>query len=164
MPNTYTWLNLFLTDVALSRRHCITLIFLRKIMFYYFTDKNSKSRLQVFYKKKCHMLKYLIQLSVLCIWFEAITEMIIKSSIFWNIMICSVLKVNWNFIFHLQGWRVKQARNKRDAFSNQISEISVDFHMTIRHYIPGDWTLHSHRCMNFKSCQDYVIQMIVLFW
>jgi hypothetical protein len=31
------------------------------------------------------------------------------------------------------------------------SEISVDFHRTARHYVPGDRTLHSHHYENFRS-------------
>jgi hypothetical protein len=30
------------------------------------------------------------------------------------------------------------------------SEISVGFQRTMRRYIPGDWTLHNHRCDNLK--------------
>jgi hypothetical protein len=42
-----------------------------------------------------------------------------KSSIFWNIMLCSPLKVNQRFggtyRLHLQGQRMSQARNQRES-------------------------------------------------
>jgi hypothetical protein len=42
-----------------------------------------------------------------------------NSSIFWDMMPCSLLKVNWSFRgtchLHLQGWRISQARNQREV-------------------------------------------------
>jgi hypothetical protein len=56
-------------------------------------------------------------------------------------------------------WHGK-ARNQHEAGSKQglrmeaicSSESSVDFHWTIRRYIPEDRTLHIFRCENLKSC------------
>jgi hypothetical protein len=79
---------------------------------------------------------------------------------FWDIMPCSLLKVNRHFgrtsHLHLQGRRICQARNQHKAGSKQslaysstlkveatwYSEISVDFQRTTRRYIPEDKTLH----------------------
>jgi hypothetical protein len=51
--------------------------------------------------------------------FEVLTAVVRKSSIFWDITHCSLLKVNWHFgekyCFHLPGRRVSQARNQRVA-------------------------------------------------
>jgi hypothetical protein len=50
--------------------------------------------------------------------FEVLTAVVMKSSIFWDIMQCSSLKVNWRFgrtyRLHLQGRRRIQARNYRE--------------------------------------------------
>jgi hypothetical protein len=43
----------------------------------------------------------------------------LKSTIFWDIMPCSLLKVNWHFggtyCLHLRGRRISQARNQRES-------------------------------------------------
>jgi hypothetical protein len=58
----------------------------------------------------------------------------LKTSIIWDITLCSPLKVNWRFKgtfrLHLQG----------------SSKTSVDFQWITRHYIPEDNTLHNHCC------------------
>jgi hypothetical protein len=101
------------------------------------------------------------------------------SSIFWDIMACSPLKVNGLFRgtcrLHLQGRRISGARNQREsswqpealglAYSSTLKmeatfscEKSVDFQRTTRHYIPEDRTLHNHRCKNLKS---YIIYSFI---
>jgi hypothetical protein len=48
---------------------------------------------------------------------------VMKISIPWDIMPCSLLKVNWRFIgtwrIHLQGWKISQAKNKHEAGSKE---------------------------------------------
>jgi hypothetical protein len=96
-----------------------------------------------------------------------------KSTIFWDIMPCSLLKVNRRFgrtyRLHLQGRRIRQAREELclpyaftvlscSAYSSTLkmeaicsSETSVGFQRTTWRYIPEDSTLHIHRCENLKS-------------
>jgi hypothetical protein len=53
--------------------------------------------------------------------FEVLTVEVMNSSIFWDIKLCSLLKVNQNLRgtchLYLQGWRVSQARNQHEAGS-----------------------------------------------
>jgi hypothetical protein len=55
--------------------------------------------------------------------FEVLTAVVKKSSIFWDITSCSPLKVNRRFgkscRLHLQGRRIRQARNQREAGSKE---------------------------------------------
>jgi hypothetical protein len=48
--------------------------------------------------------------------FEVLTAVVMKSTVFWDIMPCSSLKVNWHFRgtyrLHLQGRRISFARNR----------------------------------------------------
>jgi hypothetical protein len=39
------------------------------------------------------------------------------------------------------------------------SETSIDFHGTSRSYIPKDRTLHTHRCENFKSYVNIILEI-----
>jgi hypothetical protein len=90
-----------------------------------------------------------------------------KSSIFWDITLCSPLKVNrrcgGTSRLHLQGPKINQARNQREtclppeftlvsclAYSSTLkmeatysSETSVDFRRTTWRYIPEDRTLQN---------------------
>jgi hypothetical protein len=83
-----------------------------------------------------------------------------KSSIFWDIMQCSPLKVNRRFgricRLHLKGRRICQTRNQKAGGKQSDStlkmeaiycyETSIDFQRTTWHYIPKDRTLHNHCC------------------
>jgi hypothetical protein len=74
-----------------------------------------------------------------------------KSSIFWDITPRSPLKVNRRFggtyRLHLQGRRISQARNQREADNKHILfETSADFQRTSRCYIPEDRILHNYYC------------------
>jgi hypothetical protein len=57
--------------------------------------------------------------------FEVLTAVVMKSSVFWDLMPCSPLKVNQSFSgtcrHHLQGWRISQVRNQHEAGSKQSS-------------------------------------------
>jgi hypothetical protein len=88
----------------------------------------------------------------------------IKSTIFWDITPCSALKVNRRFggtcRLHFQGRRIGRVRNQRGSKWQASTlkmglicptETSADFQRTTRRYIPGDNTLHNHRCESLKS-------------
>jgi hypothetical protein len=84
-----------------------------------------------------------------------------KSSIFWDVVPYSRVKVNQRFrrTFHLhfQGRKISQRRNQYEAGTKQrmkakySSETSVDFQGNTMRYIPEDRTLYNHRCENLKS-------------
>jgi hypothetical protein len=73
--------------------------------------------------------------------FEVLTAVVMKSIIFWDITRCSPLEVSRRFggtcRLHLQGRRISQARNQREAGGKQIkmvetwsSKTSADFQRT----------------------------------
>jgi hypothetical protein len=87
------------------------------------------------------------------LWFEVFTEVVIKSTVFWNITLCSPLNVNRRFggkyRLHIQGRRISRARNQREsrwqAYSCTLkmeaicsSETLVDIQRTTRRYISED--------------------------
>jgi hypothetical protein len=104
--------------------------------------------------------------------FEFLTAMIVNSSIFQDIMPCSLVEVKRHFrgtyCLLLQGQRVSQMRNQHEAGSNApliaylmmasclayssalniealcSSEMSLDFHQITQHYISEDRTLDLH--------------------
>jgi hypothetical protein len=62
--------------------------------------------------------------------FEVLTAVVMKSSIFWDITPCSLLKVNRSFggtyRLHLQGWKISRARTSVKAGgkqSNRLAEV-----------------------------------------
>jgi hypothetical protein len=61
----------------------------------------------------------------------------LKSSVFWDIMPCSLLKVSWC-----------------------SSETSVDFQWTAWHYISENRTLHNHHCENLKSDKSMCLSRV----
>jgi hypothetical protein len=82
-----------------------------------------------------------------------------KSIVFWDMTPYSPLSVNRLFRgiyrLHLQGRRNKFSKK---PLSKQVlveaicsSETSVDTQRTTRRHIPGDDTLHNHRCENLKT-------------
>jgi hypothetical protein len=75
----------------------------------------------------------------------------LKSTIFWDITPCSLLKVNPCFRgtcrLHLQGRKIKRARNQRES----RSQAELCFQWITRRYIPEDSTLHNHHCENLTS-------------
>jgi hypothetical protein len=90
------------------------------------------------------------------------TNLLVKSTIFWDITPCGPLKVNRrsdeyiasisrveNKPSKIPGWK-QVASLKIEAMF--FSETSVDFRRTMRRYIPEDNnTLHNHRCENLRS-------------
>jgi hypothetical protein len=89
-----------------------------------------------------------------CLHLKQETILLMKSTISWDKMPCSLLKVNWRFggtyHLHLQG-RISRARCQHASKWQAPSETSVDFQWTTWRYIPEDSTLHSHSCENLKS-------------
>jgi hypothetical protein len=95
------------------------------------------------------VIKHLVKVKVL-------TAVVTKSSVFGDITLCSPLKVSRHFggtcRLRLQGRRISQERNQREAGSKQnrayflilnmeatcSSETSVDFQRTTRRYISED--------------------------
>jgi hypothetical protein len=76
----------------------------------------------------CNMFDFLVILSLK------------KSSIFWDIMLCSLLKVSWGFRWTchllLQGWRLSQIKNQREAGSKQSCR-AVKCYLPELHYFHG---------------------------
>jgi hypothetical protein len=76
-----------------------------------------------------------------------------KSTIFWDMTLCSPLSFNRRFEgtyrLHLQGRRNKSSTLKMKAICS--SETSVETQCTTRRHIPEDDTLHNHHCENLKS-------------
>jgi hypothetical protein len=114
-----------------------------------------------------------------CIYFS--TSLILKSSVFWDITVCGLMKINQRFggtcrLDH-QGRRIKQARTQKEACSKQ-SLIHAGFLHDLL-FRPGDgddiflrnvsWlspacsvlcprrlTLHNHRYEKLNSCKFYI--------
>jgi hypothetical protein len=63
---------------------------------------------------------------------------------FWDLTVCSPLKVNRSFRVEKQD----QVRNQRE---NRLRTMSLGLQRIKLHYIPEDNTLHKHRCENLKS-------------
>jgi hypothetical protein len=88
-----------------------------------------------------------------------------KSSVFWDITSCSLLKTNHHFggicRFHLQGQRISQGRDQCEASSKK--------HQMTQHYIPEDRTLHKYstqNCWVFRLCPSSSILKLenITFW
>jgi hypothetical protein len=80
---------------------------------------------------------------------EVLTAVVMKSSISWDITPWSPLKVNLRFwgtrSLHLEGLRISQGRNQREAGSKQF----VDFQRTTRALLATCLTLVS--CLTYSS-------------
>jgi hypothetical protein len=102
--------------------------------------------------------------------FQIPTAVAVKSSVFWDIPSCGLVKVNRHFggtyRLHLQGRRVSQAASKQSlpdagfciAYTSTLKmeaecpcETSVDFHRTTRRYITVDRTLQPKSASQIKS-------------
>jgi hypothetical protein len=80
-----------------------------------------------------YLTRYLMFYLHLClgktgVGFEGLTAVVVKSSVFWDITLCSPLKVNRRFggtcHVHLQCWRISQARNQCEAGGKQNSRLA----------------------------------------
>jgi hypothetical protein len=74
------------------------------------------------------------------------------STIFWDIMLCSPLSVNWRFEgtyrLHLQGRKNKLSMNQHESRCG--GDMFLQNSMTTWRYIPDDG-IHNHRDENLKS-------------
>jgi hypothetical protein len=110
--------------------------------------------------------------------FEVLTAVVMKGSIFWDILPCNPLKIDRRFggvkySLLFQSRRLIQARNQQEedselallatcfilascfTYSSTLkmgaihsNETSVDFHLNMKRHIPEDRTLYSQRCKN----------------
>jgi hypothetical protein len=92
--------------------------------------------------------------------FEVFTAVAVRSTLFWDITLCSPLKVNWRFegtyrsIFMSNNKpNKKPVTLKMEAIRS--SETSLDFQRTIRRYIPEDTTFN-------KGLLDWIISTQLL--
>jgi hypothetical protein len=66
---------------------------------------------------QCSVIEWITNINYIkCVGFEVLTPMVVKSTIFWNIALCSPLKGNQRFggtyRLHLQGRIISCARNQ----------------------------------------------------
>jgi hypothetical protein len=88
-------------------------------------------------KRKLYLSTFLFHLQYYWMNFSAIWSLEytqnFKNSIFWSIIPCSPLKVNWHFggtcQLHLHGWRVSQTRNDHGAGSLLVSFLVYSLNM-----------------------------------
>jgi hypothetical protein len=121
--------------------------------------------LQLYFENDYHNVQWT---SLSHVGFEVLTAVVMKSTIFWDITLCSLLNVNRRFrgIYHLhfQGRRISQTRNQHEALLATCftlvsclayswtlkmevicsSETSVDIQWTTWRYIPEGSTLQAY--------------------
>jgi hypothetical protein len=112
--------------------------------------------------------------------------LVVKSSVFWDIMPSDPLKIDRRFggtYLHLLGWIINQARNQHETCSMLVSflayswlwreakcssETLVDFERTIRRHGPEDITLRckpwfwhlfllQNKSNNYSCCRKYFV-------
>jgi hypothetical protein len=94
-----------------------------------------------------------------------------QRTVFWDIMPCSLLKVNQRFggIYRLQVASLPPAFTPVSclAYFSTLkiqaicsSEMSVDFQWTTQHYIPEDSTVYNHCCENLESISKFNLKVI----
>jgi hypothetical protein len=101
----------------------------------------------------------------------------IKCSVFWDTTACSPARVKrcfrGTYCFNLQGWRAElffllpalswfltiRPWRRRRVYS---CETSVDFHQTIRWYIPEERNVHSHHSGNLKTNSIHIALKFIL--
>jgi hypothetical protein len=94
------------------------------------------------------------------------TKFSVKDFVFWDITLCSPLKINRRFgetcVQAKEETSIKQVASRALIpvglfFDTEMKmtcsfETSVEFQWTKRRYIPDDGTLLDHRCENHNSC------------
>jgi hypothetical protein len=84
--------------------------------------------------------------SIFLVRFEVLTVVVTKSTVFWYLMLCSLLKVNRHFggIYcrHLRGWRISQARNQHESRWQAEQLACQNFGLYRRKYGMVLWSLH----------------------
>jgi hypothetical protein len=109
------------------------------------------------YSVRKHMFEVTVFWDMM-MWFEVLAAMVMKSHIFWDILLCSPLKVNWYFwgtcCLYLQGQRISQARHQYEAGSKQRS--ASDTGIYSHHHNLSILTLLSNHALIFKVSSLYV--------
>jgi hypothetical protein len=107
---------------------------------------------------KDQILLLLFAIWIFYVGFDVLIAVVIKWTIFWDIKLCSLLKVNWLFRGtyrpHLQGQRISHTGNQYEN-RLQASKPSVGFQWTTRCYIPEDST--DYFSLWIDSIQNYSI-------
>jgi hypothetical protein len=79
--------------------------------------------------------------------FEVVTEVVMKSYIFWDVTLCNTLEVSRRFRgtdrLYFYGPRINQPRSQREAGSNMFLQNVRGFQPTTWPYTPEDRILHS---------------------
>jgi hypothetical protein len=104
---------------------------------------------------------------------EVLTVVTVKSSVFWDITLCSPVKVNWHFgdallaaWFTLVSCLAYSLTLKIEAICS--SKMSVDFPWTTQHYIPEDRknssvTIVLHFCNTVTSLLVWNMWHVLVF-
>jgi hypothetical protein len=124
---------------------------------------NSRSVIYTFLYSVCHLnvklKKEMAKLqTVFCyVGLEVLTAVVLKSTIFWDVMSCSPLRVNWRFggtyHLHLQGRKISWARNQAIC----SSETSVDSPTEYMALYPRRWysSVFCHLVPKAVNCLNY---------
>jgi hypothetical protein len=99
--------------------------------------------------------------------FEVLSVVVMKSSIFWDVTLCTLLKVNWRFggtcCLHLQDQRISQARNWREAGSKHGlffgPEDGCDMFLRNVSWLSTAWMAlypGTYNCWSFNICVTFV--------
>jgi hypothetical protein len=90
-----------------------------------------------------------------------LTVVVVKSSVFWDIMLCSPLKVEQHFggtcDLHIQGWRISLARNQCEAGIKQTWFLDW---FILR---PRRWRLHVPPKCQFTFNKLHIVIFFILF-
>jgi hypothetical protein len=91
--------------------------------------------------------------------FEVLTAVVMKSAIFWEIMLCSPLKVNRSFggtyRLHLQGSRISRSRNQHECMWQCLPLLLILRPWTWRRRVPPK------RRLTFNGLHSVISQKIV---
>jgi hypothetical protein len=157
-------------------------------LFYYATNRNyarseepttSKTLLPTYQTTRCHIMEdcnHKGELVLCFVGFEVLT--VTKSSIFWDITLCSLLKINWHFggiyCLHLQGQRKgKQATSMKGGgrlcFPPAFRLVSCLTLYPTRQYsssllVTLSYSLKKMRTIQFESHAIYVLFMMCIKW
>jgi hypothetical protein len=97
--------------------------------------------------------------------FEVLTTVVMKSSVFWDITLCSLLKVNHCFRqtchLHLQGWRISQARNQREVLL--ATYFMLVFCLACSMTLKMEWCVPPKRQFTFNGLHSIISHKAELF-
>jgi hypothetical protein len=99
---------------------------------------------------------------------EALTAVVMKSIIFWDITPCSPVRVNWRFggtyRLHLQGRRISRASRALLVTCVHAALLPVDFQRTTRLYIPENGTLIMRPVRGLSWMKEHKLFKTVPIW